>query len=643
MPILNTDKILYGTDSKQLIHAYENLKANYSDELAKEYRNYYVGKPLSFIMKNARYIIPEPQFGLPFVKWVATSFPNPYNSLCDLKTCMSNYLDENRDRMHPAVAEMYSNACNEMDSITKCRSSEGAVEASYVGDNRNEELFDNIYSELARLRVSKNDCDAVKYFDGCMPYCSNVNFSEYMKKVPSVVKVIYMTPYAKELCLESDLCESYNDIYDVESGYEHKANNLVMCEMVQELSMSERFLESTHQFSNMSLRSITKGMINADIPNECFIAFKEASEDTINPVYNDSKSAVNAIMEESVFDDIYKEDRENARLSTMHIKHAVYESVRKYVHNMYVVMEESDMLPETYAYQVIRESMGISEPSTVLDALKIINEAVSEVEAGINSDSFFEVAGDGSANKVIQRNHKMYREIDNPKQKAKSAVKVSNSVKDDDELDDLDEEDEDTELPKSARVASDDLPDSANPNATKPVKPKQGVLTKVQNKAIDAHKKSRETGSKLRRVGTGVKNAGKAVLKVPAGTIESLKNAVKGFDTMDDNRRKEYMLQPGYRKKVFKNLRVAAMYGLAGYTKLALVPVVWFGRKLSKEKNKRIRNEFASELDTEIKVCDAKIEDAMAAGDQKQRYQLIRIRDELARQKERVSTNGKYI
>ena len=141
----------------------------------------------------------------------------------------------------------------------------------------------------------------------------------------------------------------------------------------------------------------------------------------------------------------------------------------------------------------------------------------------------------------------------------------------------------------------------------------------------------------------GVMKGGKAVLKIPEGLIDGFKFIIHGFDAMDDNRRKEYMLQPGYRKKVLKNLRVAATYGLAGYTHALLVPVVWFGRKLSKEKNKRIRNEFARELDTEIKVCEAKIEDATADGNQKQKYQLIRLRDELARQKERVTTNGKYI
>ena len=75
MAILDTDRILNGTDTKQLINAYENLKSSYSNDSAKSYCSYYKGKPLSFIMKNARYIIAEPQFGLPFVQWVATSFP----------------------------------------------------------------------------------------------------------------------------------------------------------------------------------------------------------------------------------------------------------------------------------------------------------------------------------------------------------------------------------------------------------------------------------------------------------------------------------------------------------------------------------------------------------------------------------------
>jgi len=639
MPILDTEKILNGTDTKQIIHAYENLKSQYSDETARDYRTYYIGKPLSFIVKNAKYIIPEPQFGLPFVRWVAKAFPNPYRNMIAIKQCIEDYWMTNREKMHPSMEKMYADAVNEIGSILKSRSPESATEMCMFKDDVSDEFFDNCYAALCKKRLENNDECATTLFGNDVPYAGCNDFDSYIKSCPHQMKVMYMTPYAKELCLEGVLCESYSSMINENStGGDNKATNLVSCETVQNLVLSERFMEAVNQFSNIQLRTLVNGMIRADIADEIVTAFKEAAEDTINPVYDSSRSAVNAIMEESVFDEMYKEERASTKAELLNMKHDVYESVRQTIQNYYVVLEETDILPETELFSVIKESMGIEGPISVGDAFKLINEAVSEVEA--NESSFFEKAGDGSANKIIQRSHRMYREIDEPVKKGSN-----NSSKDSDDEDALEEEDDEAELPKSTRVASDDLPDSSNPNATnsKPQKVKEGFLTKVQNKAMDAHKNSRKNSAKLRQTGTAVKNAGTAVLKIPAGLLNGLKDMIQGFDKMDDDRRKAYMMQPGYRKKVIKNLRVAATYGLAWHTKKMLIPVVWFGRKLSKEKNKRIRNEFARELDTEIKVTEAKIEDAMAAGDQKQRYQLIRIRDELARQKERVSTNGKYI
>ena len=66
-------------------------------------------------------------------------------------------------------------------------------------------------------------------------------------------------------------------------------------------------------------------------------------------------------------------------------------------------------------------------------------------------------------------------------------------------------------------------------------------------------------------------------------------------------------------------------------------------KALSNEKNKRVRNEFVAELDTEIKVCEEKINDANSQGDQQQKYQLMRLKDKLSIERERVIANSKYI
>lgn len=177
----------------------------------------------------------------------------------------------------------------------------------------------------------------------------------------------------------------------------------------------------------------------------------------------------------------------------------------------------------------------------------------------------------------------------------------------------------------------------------KPVKPKHGIIQKVQNGAMDLHAKTRAGAAGIKRLGTDIKNAGKAVLKIPSNILDNIKGVRDSFDKADDNRRKEYMMKPGFRKKWFRTLRTAATYGLAAQVSAMLIPITWLCGRMSKEKNKRIRIELSSELETEIKVCEEKINDANAAGDQKQKYELMRLRDKLELERNRVLSNSKYI
>ena len=85
------------------------------------------------------------------------------------------------------------------------------------------------------------------------------------------------------------------------------------------------------------------------------------------------------------------------------------------------------------------------------------------------------------------------------------------------------------------------------------------------------------------------------------------------------------------------------MYGAAWYINKAWIPVLAIIQMISKQKDKRMINELAAELDTEIKVCEEKINDANAKGDNAKKYELMRMRDKLKQEKTRVTTNSKVI
>ena len=60
-------------------------------------------------------------------------------------------------------------------------------------------------------------------------------------------------------------------------------------------------------------------------------------------------------------------------------------------------------------------------------------------------------------------------------------------------------------------------------------------------------------------------------------------------------------------------------------------------------KDKRIRNDLARELETEIRVCEEKINDAASNGDLKEKYRLMRIKSQLEKESLRVRSNSKMI
>lgn len=144
---------------------------------------------------------------------------------------------------------------------------------------------------------------------------------------------------------------------------------------------------------------------------------------------------------------------------------------------------------------------------------------------------------------------------------------------------------------------------------------------------------------KIKRGYGKVRNAVKAVTTLPLNIVKSIKDISKKMDEADDERRKKYMTEPGFRKKVFRNMKLALMYQGVASANLALLPITIFARHASKQKNARIRNELYSEIMTEIKICDEKINDA--TGNDK--YKLMRLKNKLENEAVRVRYNSKYI
>ena len=108
----------------------------------------------------------------------------------------------------------------------------------------------------------------------------------------------------------------------------------------------------------------------------------------------------------------------------------------------------------------------------------------------------------------------------------------------------------------------------------------------------------------------------------------------------DETKIKERMADPHARNNLFAAISAAIKAGSLAKAGLLFNPVFLFlaiTRGLGRNKKLfRIRNEMIGEINTEIDIIKEKIRDAERAGDNKAKYQLMRLENELKKKLLRV-------
>lgn len=341
------------------------------------------------------------------------------------------------------------------------------------------------------------------------------------------------------------------------------------------------FNESVSGFKNINMSLLIEGIANEDLNIDRDIILTEGVK-AEEIVYVSPHNSVNRFFEDAIYSDVFSEENRAMKQLRQQKLDIVEESVLSHALDTVLYSIDGDMFEES-----------------VNDMNNIINSRFKD------DDIMYEFTNDGDQTKVIKR----------------SATDLGETGTE--------------EKPGKPRMAD------------------QSLASKLQQKGLDADVKMQKTLAKGGRASQTVKNTVKAIMKVPTSIVNSFKSQIKEWDDMDDNRRKEYIIKPGNRKKVFNSFRLALFYylplaaaggGLAGLIlKAKILPVLFVYRHFSKDKNKRIRNELAMELDTEIKLCEEKVADANANNNRQAKYQLMRIRDKLVAERTRVRTNSKYV
>ena len=597
MSFVNKEKILNANPLKRLLIGYEKLKENFTEEAAYSYMSLYKDQPLSFLLENSELIFKEPYYGYDFYKTLmeGENVEYPLFHQYDIeKGKVQNYLDQNKGKMSVKQEGMYEDllSClkDQEEKFKNCKTVCGYLQGEYPQLNADiPELCDDLYDYNKCCTRGERDIVSRKIKDKM----SNIPNSAYNLYAPFVNRATH----DPSLIARSDMEEIKDaSIFRGENYKSEFESYIESVFLVSKLFDDAVYEESVREVPNVTIRSIFTGY------------HKESAREQINNIvtehvsemetfYASPKASVNKIFNDVLDDAIYEEEFREAKEYCLGLQKIAYDKLSDII--LYEYLDTTDLESPVSSYSFF------SENTTVEEAMQMIIEKVNEINEEL---SYISEEEDNDLDKELEKYEKEFDEKN----------------KDDDK--NIDKSDAEKYEPKKV-------------DAPKP----KNLSNKIQFKAQDAEVKQMKKMGEKELKGQERKNALKAVAQLPKNIIDNIKKQIHKVDEKDDERRIKYMTEPGFRKKAFRNLKLAIMYGSAAQIKLAFVPITALTRHFSKEKDRRIRNELLNKLETEIKICDEKINDANSEGDKNEKYQLMRIKAKLERERLRVRTNSRYI
>lgn len=657
---INKEKILSGTPQKRFNIARNELMEEYTESNAKDFSFTYVTKPMSFILANSRNIFSESYYGLPFYKeFITKNIFNPIAYLGELDK-IRGFLKEATEKKMPTaqltlykelediVAKLVSDHTNLINVYKRATLTPGVEEFLTI-------IFDDIYeTDVNDLELLDAIADEI-FSDTLDPYVSIPTGYLFCRKFSSK-----HPSYCNRLSRISRYHTTNGD--DIQEATKRRAFRTKACirEMMRDTCTAKYCAELPNQNIYLEWVKLTdeaddmeKTYASNNLPEmeEVIIPDQVSAMEKIYEAVEESEALNDAICAkyDILHDKLYTYEAyaesldEESALGTDNV--AIMEQVDAIIGELkseIAYMEwEDDGRPNAVIakHNMIRKDIEKEEkekesrPKNIediseIDALEIIDKANNGIAAIAKQETNKAIFKEKVA-KIKKHTTENLREAIIKYPSVKDGIKKMNdSIDDYDAIFEDGEENDQNELDTSSE---------------KPKKPKRDLATRIQDKALDYDakmtKKDAERSEKFQKL----KNAGKAIIARPKREKEEADDLLSKFDKWDDNRRKEFLIKPGNRHKIFKKLKTALLYGVTSKISLAMVPVTMMCRHFSKEKDSRIRNELQMELESEIKICEEKINDANSSGDNKSKYELMRIRDKLQAERKRVMLNSKYV
>lgn len=627
MSILNKDEILNGTPQKRFDKKYEELKKNYTEETAQEFYNTYKDESLSFILKNLSLILSEGcYFGARFILDIVNNNFIPFHKIASVQTIVEEKIDkcnglnmdyDNGTGLYYEIKEILDDELK----VLKNTINLSMIACKSGGEEMLNTVFDYIY-EISETGCEKELTDII---NSVVIYCIEPN-TRITLLAYFLVKGYTHTYLLEDLVRHiprSAVYDNQPDIVSDSSSIDIERYKMDIARAVSIIGKDELVMSRIDTMP-FNTKVYIKGLISIGLKKP-ELTYAESTNHFMGLT-----AALEDIYECTTGDSIVNDINKCKKYDYLKSLKNYYESCRDF------------------------EILSHDDEDEVSEIVEKYEDYIDDISSDI---AMMEWTDNGEPDSVIKKHIMTQKQIEkekNEKEEEKKKAKEDaikkmekeEALNDTDEEDNLDNDNSNfTEASKDEEVEEfrREIHDDKEKTNVKPQKPKEDLPTKIQNKAIDAEAARQQKRGIRQEKNTKLKNAGKAIMAGPKGWLNSVKKFTDSFNKMDVKRRKEFFLKPGYRHKIFRNAKWALLYGGAARYKLSSLPFAMLIRHFSKDKDRRIRNELTRELETEIRICEEKINDANANGDQQEKYKLMRIKDKLTAEKHRVQLNSNFI
>lgn len=664
---IDKNRVLNESPKKVLIREYNNLINDYTKRNAFSYKLLYENASLSFILENSQYIFTEPMKGCDFYKNVIEKSTIPFHLMemeCDK---VSDYIEEKLDNMSDFQKNLYINLKESVDT-----------------------KYENMKNSIHLYTSIMKDVDSVvPYYDVLYEYTKDPK-KEFIDELDTFFIEFDSINLMDSINIFSSVPELYTNLLGyIEKSYigdpfdpdDYELNNYTI-NVIKRMMKDSYIKEKVSSISNMNLRHTIMGLSGINDVDSIIELTTETTDDISLSEYTEASNVINDIYEDIALQPILEEENDEEKVIRLICEKSVVDMDLAFA---LVDSYYDDICDNSIIEKALADS-NISVPTNAIEQTKLLQEMSDNLknEILLICEKYF--TPEGSPSSIVARstgapgtdermtkqkdnkensndNYTPYQlsdELDDDKNDNKEKSDAEGTKKSEKLDDDKRSKKKDAKMNKYADMSIDEIDfdestfedmlnidyfkedeDDPIPELSPPQK--RNIFQRIQNKAIDTNVKFKKKVANAKRKRVDARNAAKASASIPKSVTSSIKRTVDDWDEMDDNRRKEYMIKPGFRKKYFRALKLCIVHYGAFAINPVLNIVLLICQRAGKSKDKRIKNELIRELRAEIDVTNEKIEDAKSNGDNKQKYQLMRINEKLKAEVVRLEANSKYV